>query len=58
MGIINPIEVNQVTLQRLIDATYAVLAENPDVKLTPKLELLEMLLDDIEIYYLKDLEHD
>ena len=57
MGIINPIEVNPVTLQRLIDATYAVLAEN-NVKLTPKLELLEMLLDDIEIYYLKDVEND
>jgi hypothetical protein len=58
MGIINPIEVNPVTLQRLIDAVYAVLAENhADIKLTPKLELLEMLLDDIEIYYLKDLEN-
>jgi hypothetical protein len=56
MGIINPIEVNPVTLQALINATYAVLAEN-NVKLTPKLELLEMLLDDIEIYYLKDLEN-
>jgi hypothetical protein len=44
MGIINPIEVNPVTLQRLIDATYAVLAENPDIKLTPKLELLEHIM--------------
>lgn len=56
MGIINPIEINPVTLQRLIDATYAVLAEN-DVKLTPKLEKLEVLLCEVEEYYLKDLEN-
>ena len=59
MGIIDPIEMNPVTLQRLINATYAVLAENhADIKLTPKLELLELLLDDVEIYCLKDIEND
>lgn len=55
MGIINPIEMNPVTLQALINATYAVLAEN-NVKITPKLEKLEVLLCEIEEYYLNDLE--
>ena len=59
MGIIKPIEVNPVTLQRLIDATYAVLAENhADIKLTLKLELLEDLLCEVEEYYLKELNHE
>lgn len=53
----NPIEVNPVTLQALINATYAVLAEN-NVKITPKLEKLEVLLCEIEEYYLKDIEND
>ena len=59
MGIINPIEMNPVTLQELIDAVYAVLAENSrHLKHTSKLEKLEFLLDDVETYYLKDIEHD
>ena len=57
MGIINPIEVNPVALQELINATYAVLAEN-NVKITPKLEKLEDLLFEVEDYYLKDIEND
>lgn len=55
MAISNPIEVNPVTLQALINATYAVLAEN-NVKITPKLEKLEVLLCEIEEYYLADIE--
>ena len=59
MGIINPIEVNPITLQALIDAVYAVLAENSrHLKHTSKLEKLEFLLDDVETYYLKDIEND
>ena len=58
MGIINPIEMNPVTLQRLIDAVYAVLAENSGVKLSPKLEKLEDLLIEVEEYYLKGIEND
>ena len=59
MGIINPIEVNPVTLQALIDAVYAVLAENSrHLKHTSKLEKLEFLLDDVETYYLKELNHE
>lgn len=57
MTISNPIEVNPVTLQALINATYAVLAEN-NVKITPKLEKLEDLLFEVEDYYLKDLKDD
>ena len=57
MGIINPIEMNPVTLQALINATYAVLAEN-NVKITPKLEKLEVLLCEIEEYYLDGVEND
>ena len=57
MGIINPIEMNPVTLQALINATYAVLAEN-NVKITPKLEKLEDLLFEVEEYYLKGIEND
>jgi len=55
MTISNPIEVNPVTLQALINATYAVLAEN-NVKITPKLEKLEDLLFEVEDYYLTNLE--
>ena len=55
MGIINPIEMNPVTLQALINATYAVLAEN-NVKITPKLEKLDDLLCEIEEYYLEGIE--
>lgn len=63
MGIVNhsdcvtAIEVNPVTLQALINATYAVLAEN-NVKITSKLEKLEDLLLEIEDFYLKDLNDD
>jgi hypothetical protein len=59
MGIINPIEVNPVTLRELINATYAVLAENSrHLKHTAKLEKLDCLLCEIEEYYLKDLNDD
>jgi hypothetical protein len=57
MGIVNPIEMNPVTLRDLINATYAVLAENScHLKHTAKLEKLDILLCEIEEYYLNDLE--
>ena len=61
MGIVNhsdcvtAIEMNPATLAELINATYAVLAEN-NVKITPKLEKLEVLLCEIEEYYLEGIE--
>ena len=63
MGIFNhsdcvtAIEMNPVALRELINATYAVLAENSrHLKHTAKLERLDVLLCEIEEYYLNDLE--